>query len=194
MSDEQYENGEPTRPAEDAAPTPADAAADEARSPEDATARLEQRVAELEDRYHRAVADLSNAHKRFQKERERLSRSAVAGFVKKLLPMVDSMSHSLKAAQESHDAAALITGFRLVESQMLQTFGENDIQPIASVGEPFDPEFHHAVSMEFTDEIPAGTVVEELGQGFVMGEVLIRPSQVKVAAPPPTAAGPDDAE
>ena len=145
----------------------------------------EEKLAELDNRYRRAVADLANAQKRFQKERERTSLMAVAAFVRKLLPMLDNMSHSLKSAEESHDAAALIEGFRLIEAQMLQTFSESGIRPIESVGKPFDPEVHHAVMPEVTDDVPPGTVTEELGRGFIVGDFVIRPARVKVAAPPP---------
>ena len=75
----------------------------------------EQKLAELEDKYRRAVADLANAHKRFQKERHGTSKLVIAAFVKKLLPLVDNMSHSLKSAENSHDATALIEGFDIIE-------------------------------------------------------------------------------
>ena len=153
----------------------------------------EQKLGELEDKYRRAVADLANAHKRFQKERERTGKFAVVAFVGKLLPMIDSLSHSLKSAQESHDAAALIDGFRLIEAQMLQILSDSNIRPIQSVGKPFDPEVHHAVTTDITDKVPPGTVTEEFGRGFMMGDFVVRPAQVKVAAAPQKAEAEDDA-
>ena len=143
-----------------------------------------QKIAELEDKYLRAVADLANAHKRFQRERERTNRTAVAAFVKKLLPVIDNLSHSLKAADESHDTAALIGGFKLVEDQILQVLGESGVKPIEAEGKVFDPELHHAVAPEITDEVAPGTVTEELGRGFRIGNFVIRPAQVKVAIAP----------
>jgi len=144
----------------------------------------EQKLEELETKYRRAMADLANAHKRFQKERERTAALAVAGFVRKLLPMIDNLSHSLKSARDTHDPAALIHGFRLVEAQLLQILSDNDIRPIETVGKPFDPEIHHAVTTDATDQVPPGTVTEELGRGFMMGDFVVRPAQVKVAAAP----------
>jgi len=149
-----------------------------------ALAERDRKIEQLEDRYHRAVADLANAHKRFQKERERIGRRSVAHFVETLLPMLDNMTHSLRAAEESHDAAALIEGFRLIESQTLRTLGDAGVEAIESVGKPFDPEVHHAVTTEVTEDVPPGTVTEELGRGFLMGDFVVRPAQVKVAAAP----------
>ena len=168
---------ETDEPQEEAEPTAG------AAEPEDAPP--EQKLAELDDRYRRAVADLANAHKRFQKERERIGKRAVADFVGKLLPMVDNVSHSLKSAHESHDAVALIEGFNLIEAQMLQILNDSGVKAIESVGKPFDPEIHHAVTTEITEEAPPGTVTEELGRGFMIDGLVIRPAQVRVAAAPP---------
>lgn len=151
---------------------------------EDAMAELEQKLTELEDKYRRALADLANLHKRFQREREQLHSLAVTGFAAKFLPLVDNLAHSLKTANETHDAAAILEGLRILQSQLLQIFKENGIQPIESVGKPFNPEFHHAIAAEATDKVPPGTVLEESGPGFRMGDHVIRPAQVKVSVAP----------
>jgi molecular chaperone GrpE len=146
---------------------------------------LEQKLADLEDRYRRSVAEMANAQKRFDRDRRRTSKLAVARFVEALLPMIDNMVHSLRHAHESHDAADIIKGFGLFETQMLQTLSDNDIKPIESVGRMFDPEIHHAVTTDVTGDVPPGTVTEELGRGFMIDDFVIRPAQVKVAAAPP---------
>jgi molecular chaperone GrpE len=146
---------------------------------------LEQKLADLEDRYRRSVAEMANAQKRFDRDRRRTSKLAVARFVEALLPMIDNMVHSLRHAHESHDAADIIKGFGLIETQMLQILSDNDIKPIESVGRMFDPEIHHAVTTDVTGDVPPGTVTEELGRGFMIDDFVIRPAQVKVAAAPP---------
>jgi len=148
-------------------------------------AELEQKLADLDDRLRRSVAEMANTQKRFERDRQRAGKMAVAGFVEKLLPMIDNMAHSLKHAHESHDAADIIEGFGLIEAQMLQILSDSGIKPIESVGKPFDPEVHHAVTTEITGDVPPGTVTEELGRGFIIGDFVIRPAQVKVAAAPP---------
>lgn len=143
------------------------------------------KIAELEDKYRRALADLANTHKRFQKERDHIGKTAVAVFVRKLLPAIDSMAHSIHAAEAAAAPLAILDGFRLIEAQMLQVLRDSGIHPIESAGKPFDPAVHHAVMTEFTDTVPPGTVTEEMARGFVMGDFVIRPAQVKVAAAPP---------
>lgn len=170
------EAGGPTAPT----PTPPDAAA-----PAAAEAESARKSAELEDRYKRALAELANTHKRYQRDRENVGRLAVAAFVKELLTVVDNLSRSLKAAPTAPDVAAVVEGVRLVEAQMLQVLAGHGIRPIESEGKPFDPAVHHAVMMDVTDRVPPGTVTEEVGRGFVMNDLVIRPAQVKVAAAPP---------
>ncbi|MFH1730452.1 MAG: nucleotide exchange factor GrpE [Planctomycetota bacterium] len=156
-----------------------------AEEPRSEHADLEQKLAELDDRFRRSVAEMANTQKRFERDRQRAGKIAVAGFVEKLLPMIDNMAHSLKHAHESHDAADIIEGFGLIETQMLQILSDSGIKPIESVGKPFDPEVHHAVTTEITGDVPPGTVTEELGRGFIIDDFVIRPAQVKVAAAPP---------
>jgi len=151
--------------------------------------KLAAQVADLEDKYQRALAELANVHKRYQRERERLGHGAVAGFVKKLMPVLDNLVHSLKSAAECKDAREVIGGFRLIEKQLLQVFEENGIKAVESVGKAFDPEVHHAVMMEATDKVPPGTVLEEMTRGFVMDGIVIRPAAVKVAAASAPTAG-----
>lgn len=170
--------------------TPDNEKSDENPQPQDAEETgLAQELADLEDRYRRSVAEMANAQKRFERDRQRMRKLAVAGFVEKLLPMIDNMAHSLKHARESHDAADIIEGFGLIETQMLRILSDNGIEPIESVGKPFDPDVHHAVVTDVTDEVSPGTITEEFGRGFIMDDFVVRPAQVKVAAAPPEESG-----
>ena len=62
---------------------------------------------------------------------------------------------------------------------MLDSLG---VQPIVAVGEPFDPHIHEAVVTEPSDKYEPDTVTEEIARGYRMGDRLLRPSMVKVAA------------
>ena len=165
----------------EAAPQPEEPA----EEPQPEYAELEQKLADLDDRFRRSVAEMANTQKRFERDRQRAGKIAVASFVEKLLPVIDNMAHSLKHAHESHNAADIIKGFALIETQMLQILNDIGIKPIEPVGKPFDPEVHHAVATEITGDVPPGTVTEELRRGFIIGDFVIRPAQVTVAAAPP---------
>ena len=70
------------------------------------------------------------------------------------------------------------------------------VQPIAPVGEPFDPNFHEAVATEERDDMPANTVSGEMLRGYRIGNRVIRHSMVKVttnaAAPKKDETAPPD--
>lgn len=184
QKDEQPESGDNKEV--EAGPQPEQPQEERPEAPaEEPRAELEQKLADLDDRLRRSVAEMANTQKRFERDRQRAGKMAVAGFVEKLLPMIDNMAHSLKHAHESHDAADIIEGFGLIETQMLQILSDAGIKPIEPAGKPFDPEVHHAVTTEITSDVPPGTVTEELGRGFIIDDFVIRPAQVKVAAAPP---------
>ncbi len=70
----------------------------------------------------------------------------------------------------------------LVSQQLNEILAEMGVQPIASVGESFDPHFHEAVATEETEKVSPHTIIEELLRGYRIGEKVIRPSMVKVAS------------
>jgi molecular chaperone GrpE len=182
---EEPQDAAPAEPAVEAAPNADEQPAESAAVPPPVPpSDAERALAAAENKYRRAVADLANAHRRFERERSQVTERAVSGFVEKLLPVVDNIGHSLKAADASHDPQALIQGFRLIEQQLTQVLAENGIQAIPALGEKFDPEIHHALATEVTDRVAPGTVTAELGRGFRMGDRVIRAAQVRVAAAP----------
>lgn len=183
MADERDEKEEAVEPASEEKP----AGAEEpviAGPVEDAKPVVEpDKLAEAENRYRRALADLANLHKRHARDKEMLSQIAVSNFLKKLMPMIDNFAHSLKEAEAAEDAKAVLDAFKMVESQFYKILREGGIERVKSIGERFDPEFHHAVQMVPTDKVEPGMVIEETAPGFSMGEFVIRPAQVVVSAP-----------
>ena len=142
-----------------------------------------EKVEEAENKYRRALADLANLHRRHAKDRETFTQIATANFVKKLVPMIDNFTHSLKEAEGAADAKAVLDAFKIIENQFYQILRGLGIERIESFGEKFDPEFHHAVQTQPTDKVEPGIVIDETAPGFIMGEHVIRPAQVVVSAP-----------
>jgi molecular chaperone GrpE len=105
------------------------------------------------------------------------------------LPVVDNLARALDAERsvetsESKEFKHFLHGVELISKQLndvLESFG---VQPIAAVGERFDPHIHEAVVTEASDKYEPDTVIEELARGYRIGERLLRPAMVKVAARP----------
>jgi molecular chaperone GrpE len=101
---------------------------------------------------------------------------------------MDNLTRALDAERsvegsESEEFRHFLHGVQLISKQLAEVLESFGVQPIAAVGERFDPHIHEAVVTEPSDEHEPDTVVEELARGYRIGDRLLRPAMVKVAAP-----------
>jgi molecular chaperone GrpE len=161
-----------------------------AQSPEDAsgdvTASLQARIAELEasntelrETMLRERADLENQRRRLQRDLDQARRFANEKLLNDLLPVYDSLERGL--AVEGGDVAAIREGISLTLKALLKVAESNGMVQVDPVGQPLDPERHHAVSMVAAPEQAPGTVVSVLQKGYVLNDRLLRPALVAVA-------------
>ena len=160
-----------------------EANANEAGADETIT-ELQAKVDENWDRYLRAAAEAENVRKRARRDVEHAHKYALEGFSRELLAVVDSLEMGLDAAG-SADAAALIEGIeatcKLLKTTM-ERFGVVEVDP---EGEPFDPEFHEAISMMPAADVEPGSVLTVVQKGYSLNGRLLRPARVIVAAEAP---------
>jgi molecular chaperone GrpE len=134
-------------------------------------------------RLQRAVADYQNLQKRIERFRLQAREDAVRALAEEILPVADSLSRALEAAEQAEGGEQIVEGLRLVEKEFYGALAEFGIRPVQALGQEFDPHYHEAAMQEPQQDAPPNTVVRELKRGFVMGDVVIRPSQVVVAGP-----------
>ena len=139
--------------------------------------------------------DFDNFRKRTERERSETFENILGKLSSQMLPVLDNLSRALEsadqvAAKKSKPFEQLIEGILLVNQQLADVLGEMGVQPIASVGQPFDPHFHEAVATVENGEKEPGTVIEEVLTGFKIGKKVIRPAMVKVSVAPNSAAEP----
>jgi molecular chaperone GrpE len=149
--------------------------------------RLQTALAETQDTVARRQADFDNYRKRIERDRGETHNRIVADVARKLLPVVDNLARALEAersveTQESKEFRHFLHGVELISKQLSDVLESLGIYPISAVGEPFDPHIHEAVVMEPSDEFEPDTVIEEIARGYKIGDRLLRPSMVKVAA------------
>lgn len=149
--------------------------------------RLQTALAEAQDAGARRQADFQNYRKRIERERTDTHNRIVADTARKLLPVLDNLTRALDAertleAQESKEFRHFLHGVELINKQLNDVLDSMGIQPIASVGERFDPHVHEAVVTEVSDQYEPDTVSEEIQRGYKIGDRLLRPAMVKVAA------------
>jgi len=143
-------------------------------------------------RLQRAVADYQNFRNRVENSTERLRQMTIRTVAEEILPVADSLARALEAAEKTEGAANIVEGLRLVEKEFYGALSKLGVRPVEAVGQKFDPHYHEAAMQEPAEGVPPNTVVRELKKGFVLGDQVIRPSQVSVAAPDPHAQAPGE--
>jgi molecular chaperone GrpE len=149
--------------------------------------RLQTALAEATDMAARRHADFDNYRKRVERDRGDTHNRIVADVASKLLPVLDNLTRALDAertieAQESKEFRHFLHGVELINKQLNDVLESLGIQPIASVGQRFDPHVHEAVVTEPSDKFEPDTVSEEITRGYRIGDRLLRPAMVKVAS------------
>ena len=149
--------------------------------------RLQTALAEAREAVARRQADFENYRKRTERDRGETHNRIVADVARQLLPVVDNLARALEAersieTQESKEFRHFLHGVELINKQLNDVLESLGVHPIVAVGERFDPHIHEAVVTEPSDEYEPDTVTEEIARGYRIGDRLLRPSMVKVAA------------
>lgn len=149
--------------------------------------RLQSALGEAQEGLARRQADFENYRKRIERDRGEAHNRVVGEVARQLLPVVDNLARALDAentvqSDESKEFRHFLHGVELINRQLNDVLESLGIQPIASVGERFDPHIHEAVVTEPSDQYEPDTVTEELARGYRIGDRLLRPAMVKVAA------------
>ncbi len=143
------------------------------------------RTAAQRDEYlalaQRTQADFENYRKRVAREAAAAQQRGAMSLAKELLPALDNLDRALEAAAEDDP---LLHGVRLVRSELRAALARAGIESFCPLGEPFDPSVHEAVATaeQPPGGSPSGTVVEVYQDGYRLGEGILRPARVVVAA------------
>src|SRR6266545_371212 len=156
-------------------------AEDEAQLEEsgDEVAALQAERDELFDRLQRLAAEFDNFRKRSAREQAALSERANERLVKELIPVLDDLGRALEAAAE-HEEAKLEEGVRLVHRALSDLLTKEGLAEIETDGK-FDPHVHEALLSQPSDE-DEGSVIEVVQKGYKLGDKVLRPARVVVAA------------
>ena len=179
---------EQTARAEEEAPetAAADAGPAPAPSPAPSTA-LEREHAEMRDRLLRTLAEMENLRKRTDREVADSRIYGVASFARDMLGVADNIRRALDAVppelRQSAEASvkALIEGVDLTEREFLKALEKNGIRQFSPQGEKFDPNLHQAMFEVPDTTVPAGSVVQVVQPGYMIGERILRPALVGVS-------------
>ena len=142
-------------------------------------AALQAERDDLFDRLQRLAAEFDNYRKRSARDAASLTVRANERLVKELLPILDDLGRALEAA-EDHEDAKLEEGVRLVHRALSELLAKEGLAEIGTEGK-FDPHVHEALLSQPSDE-EEGSVIEVVQKGYKLGDKVLRPARVVVAA------------
>jgi len=143
---------------------------------------LERELEDEKDKYLRLYSEFETYKRRALKDKEELCRSANEEIMKEVLPSLDNLETALKHAGEAREG--LRQGVEMTLRELKRTLEKFGLKEIESLGEPFNPEFHHAISQVEREDVAEKTVVEEFRKGYTYNDKVIRASLVAVSKRP----------
>jgi molecular chaperone GrpE len=150
-------------------------------------AAIEQERNEYYDLLLRKQAEFENYRKRIVRDREESRTALRAEIIGELLPIVDASEkgvEAMKADNVPESCLPYLEGYELLLRQLQTFLDKHEVTAVPGVGSTFDPNVHEAVLREVTRDYAESEIVEEYRKGYLIGDRLVRPSQVKVAVWP----------
>jgi molecular chaperone GrpE len=163
-----------------AAGTPAAATPAAEPAADDLRAQLAERTADLQ----RLQAEYANYRKRVDRDRATVREQAVASALTELLPVLDAIN-------QAREHGELSGGFKSVADSLQSAVGKLGLVSYGQRGDAFDPKIHEALSYSDSPDVTEDTCVDIFQPGYKVGERILRPARVAVAAP---GSGPDESE
>ena len=127
------------------------------------------------DALRRLKAEFENSRKRQERERANIFSMASERLVQELLPVLDNLDRALEAGGDIRE------GVHATRDQLADVLADEGLLPVASDGQPFDPNVHDAVMGQPSEEHEEGTIIQTFQRGYLLNGKPIRPAKVVVA-------------
>ena len=148
---------------------------------------LEEKLKISDDKLLRSLAEIENQRRRFEKEIKDAFEFGSFNFAKESLAILDNLQRAKEAIKNDEklkknvDLDRFLENITIIEKDLLSIFEKNRIKKIESKDKIFDPNIHQAMSEIENEKVEAGTVLQEIQAGYMLGERLLRPSLVSVS-------------
>ena len=155
--------------------------------PEDASVLLKRELDEARDRTLRTLTEMENLRNRTKREVDDARAYGISRFARDVLDIADNLQRALDAvpadtrANADPGLKALIEGVELTEKSLHSALEKNGVKKFDPTGQKFDPNFQQAMYEVPDPSVPAGTVVQVVQAGFMIGERVLRPALVGVS-------------
>jgi len=151
--------------------------------PVDEKERLTAELKETNDKYLRLYAEFENYKKKVNKDKEELVKYGNEKLIYELLPVIDNLEMALEHSK-NEASESIVQGVEITLKELMRILQKFELTPINSMGKPFDPAIHHAMTLVERDDIEENIVVEEFRKGYMFRDKVIRASLVGVSKKP----------
>ena len=147
----------------------------------------DQKLKETEDKLLRSLAEIENQRRRFEKEIKDAFEFGFFNFAKESLAILDNLQRAKIAIKNDEvlksnkDLDKFLENISIIEKDLISIFEKNRIIKIEAKGKRFDPNMHQAITEIEDDKSDAGTIIQEIQSGYMLGDRLLRPALVGVA-------------
>ena len=142
---------------------------------------LKEESKENYDRYLRSQAEIDNIVKRNKKDKEEWIKYSNESLIKDLLQVIDNLENAINHSGNENSFNALVEGVELTLKGLKDTLAKSGLEEVKTLGEDFDPCFHHAVQEEVSDSTEKGKILKEFQKGYTLNQRLIRPAMVVIS-------------
>ena len=148
---------------------------------------LEEKLKISDDKLLRSLAEIENQRRRFEKEIKDAFEFGSFNFAKESLAILDNLQRAKVAIKNdgqlkvNKDLDRFLENIIIIEKDLVSIFEKNGIKKIDSQNSKFDPNIHQAMSEIENEKVDAGTVLQEIQSGYMLGERLLRPALVSVS-------------
>ena len=148
---------------------------------------VEDKLKETEDKLLRSLAEIENQRRRFEKEIKDAFEFGSFNFAKENLAILDNLQRAKEAIKNdgilknNKDLDKFLENISIIEKDLISIFEKNRIKKIEAKGKKFDPNLHQAMTEIEDEKVEAGTIIQEIQPGYMLGDRLLRPALVGIA-------------
>ena len=142
---------------------------------------LQQELQGSKEKLLYAFAEMENIRSRTKQDIDKTRKYALEKIVNELVPVIDSLERAIESVTHSEKEHPVFGGVQLTLKMLLKAVEKFGVQQINPLHEPFNPQFHEAMSIKEDSEIESDTVLTVLQKGYLLNDRLVRPALVIVS-------------
>ena len=153
-------------------------------APKDPVKELEKALADEKERTLRLYAELDNTRRRAAREIVEERKYSGMDVIRAILPVMDNLQRAIEAATQQNADDPLLEGVKMIYQQLTDALKQNNCTRIEALNQPFDPNFHQAISQMPSADVPENTCIVVAQEGYMLFDRVVRASQVVVSKKP----------